>query len=109
MSDFAIMNKELNAYSLQGDWQKVSNFYESMKEHHLSETSSCYGDVLVEMFPKLSGIRFTFTITKHCWEFKPKIKWKYEKSFDWLWFLIKFETLENDFDYKVIRDHLNEI
>lgn len=105
---YKIMNRELTAYSLEG--QCCLDYYESMKDKHISKDYICYGDVLVQTKSVFSGIQVTVSIYfRNHWYWKPSFHWKYSNYyFYWLFFMFWFNKKYIDKPEKVIKDHLAE-
>ena len=105
---YKIMNKELNAWSLEGE--SCIRYYEQNKDMHLNPKYTCYGDVLVQTKRVFSGITFKLRFYfKNHWHWKPSFHWKYGTYyFHWLFFMSWFEREYVDKFDKIIKDHLAE-
>lgn len=108
MRDYRIYNRELTAYSLEG--QYCINWYEDNKKNHLNPDKNSYGQVLCLTKQKASGLKFSlrFYWTKEFFLIKPVFSWRYGKSFNWLFF--RFDITVEYFTVfdKIIKDHLSE-
>ena len=103
-----IMNRDLSAYSLDGF--HCIDEYNRNKDYYLNPKSVCYGDVLVETKPVLSGISFKCKLYfRNHWYWKPYFRWKYGNYyFHWLFFMLWFDKEYVDVVDKIIKDHLAE-
>ena len=106
---FKIMNKELNAYSLEG--VQCLDYYERNKEYHINPKYASYGDVLVQTKRVCCGISLKFKLFfRNHWYWKPHFHWKYGTYyFHWLFFMIWFDKEYREVFDKVIKDHLSEV
>lgn len=105
---FRIMNRKLNAYSLEG--MSCINYYEQNKEYHINPKYVSYGDVLVQTKRVVCGfsLKLKFFFRNH-WYWKPHYYWKYDiHYFHWLFFMIWIDKEYKDVFDKVIKDHLSE-
>lgn len=104
---YKIMNKDLDAYSMQGF--DCPEYYDRDKDAHLNKNDTRYGDVLVKTKRvKIGfGIKVKIFYRKH-WYWKPYFSWKYNKYLHWLFFMIWYENEYDDVIDKVQKDHLTE-
>lgn len=107
---YAIMNKEMNAYSHGPtlDYYYASKEYEKLKKSIINPEHWLYGSKLVRMKRVKSGIEFKGRLSWRHWYWKPCLSWRFSKYFHWLCFMTWFT-----FDYanvpdKIIKDHLEE-
>ena len=105
---YKIMNRELDAYSLEG-WDCIKS-YEENKELYINPKYYLYGSVLVQTKRVLSGFSLKFKIYfKNHWYWKPYYHWKYGTYyFHWLFLMSWFEPEYVDKFDKIIKDYLSE-
>lgn len=108
MTLYRAMGRSLDAYSIEFNWwPEADRWYTGQKRYIESETSTCYGDVLVEMRSVVCGISFTGGLNIVTCFKKPLFigrKGSAKKSVHWLWFELGFELKCREIPYKIVRD-----
>lgn len=104
---YAIMNRDMDAYSLKGF--DCVRYYEEKRKYHIDEKYNSYGDVLVRMKNVKSGIEINFKINWRGYVYwKPALKFKHEFRFNFLIFSIDAKMRYRDIPHYVESDHLGE-
>lgn len=106
---YQIMNKDKDSFRLESeDFSYIEDYYENHKKFHISDWSSCYGDVLVKLKRVKSGISFRLSIHWLRWDWMPSFELRHSKNFHWLCFSLFLNFSYSHVFDRVIRDHLQE-
>ncbi len=108
-TEYAIMNPSLSAYSYN-TYSKHEAFevYEHYRKYHIKKGTTCYGYLLVERPAKLSGFKVILRVNNAYTYWKPRLEWKYDRRFQWLWFNFQFEPVYKNINVKILKDNLAE-
>ena len=109
---YRCMNRKLDAYSIDFDWwPDADRWYVGQKPYIESETSSMYGDVLVEMRSVVCGFSLSAGLdVSHCFR-KPMYvgyKGSERKRVRWLWFELGVRLRFREVPYKIVGDFVGD-
>lgn len=109
---YRCMNRNLDAYSIDFDWwPDAERWYEEQKRYIESDTSSIYGNVMVEMRSVVCGFSLSVGVdVSHCFRNPMYVGYKgsVKKSIRWLWFELELELRFREVPFKVVGDFVGD-